>query len=132
MRWRRGSARGQYDRQWQAPAVHGEVDVAGPPASGPAEDRACELAGAGGLLVGRVDSGGTSAPLSRTPRTLSASMAAEVPALLTAEMPPKPQQESAAGRSTRSRSFTARSRRSVNSESQGISSTTCRRTSRML
>ena len=54
----------------------------------------------------------TSAPVSRTCRALSASIAIEVSAFFTAKVPPKPQHSSAPGSSTRSRPRTARSSRS--------------------
>ena len=54
----------------------------------------------------------TSAWVSSTLRILSASMAVEVSAFLTANVPPKPQQVSASGSSTRSIPVTLRSSRS--------------------
>ena len=50
----------------------------------------------------------TSAPVSSTHRILSSSIAAEVSAFLTANVPPKPQHSSASGSSTRSMPPTAR------------------------
>ena len=54
----------------------------------------------------------TSAPVSRIARTLSESIAIEVSAFLTANVPPKPQHCFASGSSTRSMPRTARSSRS--------------------
>ena len=53
-----------------------------------------------------------SACVSSTARTLSASIADETSAFLTAKVPPKPQHSVADGSSTSSMPFTARSRRS--------------------
>jgi hypothetical protein len=51
----------------------------------------------------------TSAPVESTDAILSASIAVDVSAFFTANVPPKPQHWSAAGSSTRSRPRTARS-----------------------
>ncbi|TWH35230.1 hypothetical protein L600_000100002340 [Isoptericola variabilis J7] len=54
----------------------------------------------------------TSAPVARTCAVLSASIAADVSAFFSANVPPNPQHDSASGSSTRSIPATARSRRS--------------------
>ena len=54
----------------------------------------------------------TSAPVEATAATLSSSMAVDVSAFLTANVPPKPQHCSAPGSSTRSMPPTSRSSRS--------------------
>ena len=54
----------------------------------------------------------TSAPVSRIVRTLSVSIAIEVSAFLTANVPPNPQHSAASGSSCRSMPLTARSSRS--------------------
>ena len=53
----------------------------------------------------------TSAPVASTLRILSASIAVEVSAFLTAKVPPNPQQTSASGSGTRSMPETRRSSR---------------------
>ena len=64
----------------------------------------------------------TSAPVSRTCRALSAAMATEVSAFLTAKVPPKPQHSSARGSSTRSSPRTSRSSRKGRSPTPSIRS----------
>ena len=54
----------------------------------------------------------TSAPVSSTARTLSASIAEDTSGFLTANVPPKPQHSSLWGSSTNSMPLTERSRRS--------------------
>ena len=54
----------------------------------------------------------TSAPVSRIVRTLSETIAIDVSAFLTANVPPKPQHSPASGSSTRSMPPTARNSRS--------------------
>ena len=64
----------------------------------------------------------TSAWVSSTLRILSASMAVDVSAFLTANVPPNPQQVSASGSSTRSIPATWRSNRSGRSPTRSIRS----------
>ena len=63
-----------------------------------------------------------SAPVSSTLRILSASIAVEVSAFLTANVPPNPQQVSESGSGTRSMPDTRRSRRSGLSPTRSIRS----------
>ena len=64
----------------------------------------------------------TSAPVSRTWRALSETIATDVSAFLTANVPPKPQHSSARGSSTRSSPRTARSSRTGRSPTPSIRS----------
>ena len=64
----------------------------------------------------------TSAPVRVTQRILSASIAADVSAFFSANVPPNPQHWSASGSSTRSIPRTARSRRSGRSPTRSIRS----------
>ena len=64
----------------------------------------------------------TSAPVWRTAATLSAQIAADTSAFFTENVPPNPQQDSASGRSTRSRPRTARSSRSGASPTRSMRS----------
>ena len=64
----------------------------------------------------------TSAPVSRTWRTLSPPMATDTSAFFTAKVPPKPQHSSACGSSTRSMPRTARSSRNGRSPTPSIRS----------
>jgi hypothetical protein len=64
----------------------------------------------------------TSAPVPVTDRILSPSIAVEVSAFFTANVPPKPQQDSASGSSTRFSPRTARSSRNGRSPTLSIRS----------
>ena len=64
----------------------------------------------------------TAAPVAATLASLSASIAADTSWFFSANVPPKPQQDSAAGSSTSSRPATARSSRSGRSPTRTIRS----------